>query len=320
VQIFIVEILNRPTAIDYLAKNGKAHCDISFNNILLRDDDDAEAEDNKLEVPNSALGKERPEIAQNIKALGARRGLLIDFDYGSSIGDGTSSKESELRTVRFSLQTCSLSCFTYSWIIQGTMPFMAVALLYGKTEHKPAYDLESLFNVLLVISTHLLVFGDRDKNHGLEWHRETRVSQWFQIESFRTLADLKAGQFMSIESLIFCDITRPFQILLPHFSALFRVLFPPLPEDLRTVSRWQSPATCQDFIQALDGALLDPVIVNDARIRHSSPESCFYAASNRKKRPAAAIDASERPMTRSRSSIQSSACSAQSSLGGSIRN
>lgn len=201
------------------------------------------------------------------------------------------------------------------------MPFMAIALLYGNTGHKTVYDLESLFNVLLVISTHLLVFGDPDKNHGLQWdNRATRVSEWFEVESFRTLADLKAGQFMSIKSLLFCDITPPFKILVPHLTALSRILFPLRLADIRTLERWQSTATCQEFIEVLDAALLDPAIVTDARHRQymvaPAPRS---DSNNRRKRSAPKVsDINERPMTRSRSSVQSSsACSGQS--GGSIR-
>jgi hypothetical protein len=190
------------------------------------------------------------------------------------------------------------------------MPFMAIALLYGCTGHNPAYDLKSLFNVLLAISTHLMVFGDHDKNHGLVLDRATRVAEWFKVNSFHTLADLKAGQFILIESLIFNDITKPFKILQPHLTTLFQILFPPHSPDIRTLERWQSPATCQEFIKALDGALLDQAIVGDARQRHSSTASAFHADPiNRKKRAATtSISTNEqRPMTCSRSSgVQSS--------------
>jgi Fungal protein kinase len=195
------------------------------------------------------------------------------------------------------------------------MPFMAIALLYGDTIHKPVYDLESLFNVLLVICTHLSVFGDPHKNHGLEWKQPTRVAQWFEIQSFRTLADLKAGQFTSIESLIFSDISQPFKVLLPYLSALFLVLFPPRTPEIRTLKRWHSTATCQEFIEVLDRALLDQAIVDGARYRHHSASTSRADPNNRKRYATAATDIDERPMTRSRSScssVQTSACSAQS--------
>jgi hypothetical protein len=192
------------------------------------------------------------------------------------------------------------------------MPFMAIALLYGNTDHKPVYDLESLFNVLLVICTHLLVFGDPHKNHGLDWTRHTRVAQWFQIQSFRTLANLKAGQFTSIDSMIFGDITKPFQPLVPYISALFEVLFPPHISSIRRVEHWQSTATCQEFMDVLDGALLDEAILDDARYRHTSAPTSYADPQKWKRAATTDTDTSGRPMTRSRSSALTSASSGRS--------
>jgi len=202
--------------------------------------------------------------------------------------------------------------------IQGTMPFMAIALLQGKTGHTVSYDLESLFNVLLAISILLRTFGDSDQNHGLVYAKESSLSAWFTYDQFGLLGFLKAGQFTSIQSSIFKDITEPFKNLIPHFSALLKLLFPFAPHGFHqegSDASWTSSATCEDFTKVLDEALLDPAIVADARFRHSSTDKFFDAKPPQpvkgKKRAAPTNIASNRPITRSRSSLSSPSLSNQ---------
>jgi hypothetical protein len=188
------------------------------------------------------------------------------------------------------------------------MPFMAIGLLQGQTSHIVSYDLESLFNVLLAISILLRTFGDSDQNHGLVHDETSKLHSWFTFEQFDLLGMLKFAHFMSIEETIFEEITEPFRNLIPCFDALHKVLFPSAPHR-KGSEAWTSSATCEDFTKILDRALVDQTIVADARLRHSSTENFFNAKPpqrpKRKKRAAPADISSNRPMTRSRSSLSS---------------
>lgn len=186
------------------------------------------------------------------------------------------------------------------------MPFMAIGLLRGHTHHIVSYDLESLFYVILAISILLRTFGDSDQNHGLVHNKASSLSSWFTLDQFEVLGFVKVGQRMSIQESVFKDITEPFRNLIPHLSALHKALFPDASEI--------SSATCEDFTKILDQALLDSAIVADARLRHSSTEKCFHAKPQPpkgKKRAASTNISSNRPVTRSRSSLSSTSFSNQ---------
>jgi hypothetical protein len=186
------------------------------------------------------------------------------------------------------------------------MPFMAIGLLVGATQHIVSYDLESLFYVLLAISILLRTFGDSDRNYGLVYNKASSLSSWFTLDQFEVLGFVKVGQRLSIQETVFKDITEPFRILIPHLSALHDALFP----DVSQISS----ASCEDFTKILDHALLDPAIVTDARLRHSSTEKCFHAKPQPlkgKKRASSTNIASNRPVTRSRSSLSSPSLSNQ---------
>jgi len=73
--------------------------------------------------------------------FGCRRGLLIDFDYSGDLGSFEARVDPP--NCMFFLLASSL-LFVLLIFIQGTMPFMAIALLQGKTGHTVSYDLESL--------------------------------------------------------------------------------------------------------------------------------------------------------------------------------
>ena len=72
--------LSTHAAIDYLGKQGKGHCDISFNNILLRDVVD---KDNDV---GSRVSDQQRKVMEYMTEFGCRRGLLIDFDYSGDLG------------------------------------------------------------------------------------------------------------------------------------------------------------------------------------------------------------------------------------------
>jgi thiamine kinase-like enzyme len=85
--------LSTHAAIDYLGKQQKAHCDISFNNILLRDVVD---KDNDVA---SGVSDQQRKIMEHMMEFRCRRGLLIDFDYSGDLGSFESG--SSRRTVCF---------------------------------------------------------------------------------------------------------------------------------------------------------------------------------------------------------------------------
>lgn len=116
--------LSTHAAIDYLVKRGKAHCDISFNNILLRD-----VVDNDNDV-GSGISNQQREIMEHMAEFRCRRGLLIDFDYSGDLGSVESA--SSRRTVCFFISQFPAVCFTYlypgdnalhgNWFVAGTHP------------------------------------------------------------------------------------------------------------------------------------------------------------------------------------------------------
>lgn len=88
-------------AIKYLETQKKAHRDISYTNILLRETDDSDAGRANREKVMQELGLS--EIEELRMQLKCREGLLIDFDYGAVLaglaaGEKTNSDEREKET------------------------------------------------------------------------------------------------------------------------------------------------------------------------------------------------------------------------------
>ena len=81
-------------AILHLETQKKVHRDISYTNILLRERDTSEAGVAARETVMQRLGLS--EIEKLRKSLDCREGLLIDFDYGTSLtGEPTASEETK---------------------------------------------------------------------------------------------------------------------------------------------------------------------------------------------------------------------------------
>ncbi|RDB15778.1 hypothetical protein Hypma_003707 [Hypsizygus marmoreus] len=226
-------------AIDYLASKGKVHRNISFDNILLRDTipGDELAEDDSVEAV---------VVAHYRNHLKCHRGLLVDYNHAGNINDPSQI---------------------------GTAPFTAIEVLYGNDrKHTVAHDLESLFNVLLIISVHLPTFGDSRHAHGLVFHPNDRspIADWFKPRPCPVLADIKGGQFYMFEDRVFPHVLEQFQLLKKPLKQLYDVLFG---YKLAGDGNWTSTVTCQQFIEILNKAILDPEIIADAKRRHNSTDN-----------------------------------------------
>jgi len=198
-------------------EKGVLHRDISIGNIMLYDD-----------------------------GCGERKGLLIDFDHARLDDEHCEANpmndddEEEMqvtghpqqaleRTVRsvFLLFECHLISIT----IQGTAPFISIAVLMRRKQHEGCHDLESIFYSLIYALT---IF----KGPGvmrLEADYKTLSSmppvlEWFNLQemdhSFNAMARRKMGHLCDFDVSIVGKMDSYFQSLAPFLQDLLDAFFP----------------------------------------------------------------------------------------------
>lgn len=157
---------------------------------------------------------------------------------------------------------------------QGTAPFIAIELLMYAAPHHVVHDLESLFFVLIFICSHLdgpcntirhpILYGVE----GRESH-PSPIRRWFAMNNLGDLGHLKSSMmFRHFEGGILSNISPYFTPLVPHLRRLWETLHPQrgavmVPFDER--HQYHSTAKVQDIIQVFKEALLDPVLIQQAR-------------------------------------------------------
>ncbi|KAJ6499653.1 hypothetical protein C8R47DRAFT_295054 [Mycena vitilis] len=148
------------------------HRDISIDNIVL------------VPMPPSTAGApdDSPsvDIAGSAKSL--RRGLLIDVDYALVLDEN-----GERGAVATGHRT-------------GTLPFMAVEVLYAKggkaIAHQPRHDLESLLYVLVWVCVLYAGPGDVERQN---WDLQaSSLSQWVSGSDYRTIGMLKDSAMRNV--------------------------------------------------------------------------------------------------------------------------
>ena len=148
-------------------------------------------------------------------------GVVIDYDYARKIGtlmDRTS--------VRFSLDYFILINTQFSFILQGTLPFMPLAALdkkkRGKFTHSPANDLESFLQTVLVIVC--FTTGPYAQPRPVNDHVPT--ARWFNETDREQLFKDKTIDLMSYESEIEAHITEYWQPFVPYLRRLVALTWP----------------------------------------------------------------------------------------------
>ena len=156
--------------------------------------------------------------------------------------------------------------------MQGTAPFISIELLIYALEHRVAHDLESLFYVLLFISTHLQGPSGHCANRPL--YGNTKACQhssvlrhWFSMNDLSTLGHLKFSHMIGhFESHVLHHISPYFYPLQSHLTAFWTALLPQRSTTpIGNRSAVMSTATCQDIIQVIKAALLDQALIHEAR-------------------------------------------------------
>ena len=137
-------------------------------------------------------------------------GVLTDFDLASwkEDLDGDYKPTSQQRT--------------------GTPPFMAQGLLDGSEAlHLYRHDLESLFYIMLIVATHYEIELPREgKGGGLRARRgfkELPYQDWFNQESYKTLARFKRDFFSTWQDLNLSPSFKDFGAWLEDFRMSFRL-------------------------------------------------------------------------------------------------
>ena len=136
-------------------------------------------------------------------------GVLTDFDLASlkEALDNDYEKTSQQRT--------------------GTPPFMAKGLL-DETEplHLYRHDLESLFYIMLILATHYEIQPPTKREHGglrsRRGFKELPYQEWFNTESYETLASLKRTFFASLRHLNLSPAFEDFRPWLGEIRLSFR--------------------------------------------------------------------------------------------------
>ena len=173
--------------------------------------------------------------------------------------------------------------------MQGTSPFISIELLIYAVEHRVAHDLESLFYVLLFISTHLQGPSGHYANPPL--YGNTKACQhssvlrhWFSMNDLSTLGYLKFSHMIGhFESHFLHHILPYFYPLQLHLTVFWTALLPQrLTAPIGDRSAAMSTATCQDIIQVIKVALLDQALIHEARKatslgKHSCPGELITA-------------------------------------------
>ncbi|KAG6825573.1 hypothetical protein H0H92_003223 [Tricholoma furcatifolium] len=251
----ISAFLDYAKAIRYLKMQNIMHRDISSANVMLaerpfslEDFDD----DKKYQI-----GQLPRDVINHLVAHKYRRGILIDYDYAAYINEDfeTESQEktpepsddhvndrrdaesqllsptsTEAPTEPFAAHKLPVatSCRT------GTPPFMAIPLLDEPQRHIVAFDLESLFYVLLFMVSYLSepgtiqASGFADTPAAAEDDLGDSVMVWFKSKgSYGDLAHKKRSQlFTKWPSLIESSVSPYFTFLKPYMVRLWRALYP----------------------------------------------------------------------------------------------
>ena len=92
----------------------------------------------------------------------------------------------------------------------GTPPFMAYGLLNGSDPlHLYRHDLESLFYIMLILTTHYEIEAPQDGEEGGIRTRDKRpYGKWFNRQSYQDLASFKQTFFQELDDL---DISPDFE-------------------------------------------------------------------------------------------------------------
>jgi hypothetical protein len=212
-------VLNRILLIAHRAmfeKKNVLHRDISFRNVMIRFERD---------VPP-----------------GKRSGLLIDFDYGVTIPRVPESSDSGVKAHRSVSHLLHSERRRLSYAPQGTLPFIAVSLLFGEElEHEARHDLESIFYV--IIWACITLSGPRGQHRNIDIH-STALNEWMNGDD-KLCATHKCGQ-------IGLQITfnRLLQEFHPYFEPL-KEMVRRLRENFITGLDWDNHASYESFLDIL---------------------------------------------------------------------
>ncbi|KAG6812332.1 hypothetical protein H0H92_003416 [Tricholoma furcatifolium] len=274
----ISAFLDYTKAIRYLKINNLMHRDISSANVMLSEEPFS-LEDFK-DDKRYQIGQLEPDVINHLVAHKYRRGILIDYDHAALI-DENLFKESKNKNPasddnvndRRGLEPTSTiahvtptessaktvpvatSCRT------GTPPFMAIPLLLEPQRHIVAFDLESLFYVLLFIISYLSEPGIiqssslADTPSAAQDLGEDSVLLWFKSKgSFLELAHRKRSQlFTAWRAFMQSSISPYFTFLKPYMLELWLALYPRTAE---LTAGTRLPEDCTDrFIQIFVDAL-----------------------------------------------------------------
>lgn len=134
-----------------------------------------------------------------------------------------------VRTVRsvFLLFECHL----ISIMIQGTAPFISIAVLMGRKQHQGRHDLESIFYTLIYALTVLKSPGVmRLKADYKTLSSRPPILEWFDLQemdhSFNAMARRKMGHLCDFDVSIVGKMDRYFQPLAPFLQDLLDTFFP----------------------------------------------------------------------------------------------
>ncbi|KAG6852175.1 hypothetical protein C0991_002390 [Blastosporella zonata] len=250
------EFLKYCQAIKFLALHNRFHRDISLGNLMVYKVKTSEA-DVKKEV-TAEEDKTSYLVECYCMSLG-KRGMLIDFDNASFInppGGASSVPNSTNQSIQGSIART------------GTPPFMAIPLLMSpNSAHRVAYDLESLFYVLIYLVTQITAFAQSNSE---SWTSEISksIKMWFERdESLLHLGLIKSAQFfLSMETLILKEVKPLFASLLPSIRKLWLALYPTIcitPCDYdgnASQDVINEPANCCDaFIAIFEAAILEEI-------------------------------------------------------------
>ncbi|KAG6827848.1 hypothetical protein H0H92_010264 [Tricholoma furcatifolium] len=285
--------LDLTRAIEFLKSQGIMHRDISFGNVLLRE------EEYRPEELSEGHGGEPIDclVAAARSKVHHRPVLLIDPEYAglivndeppprspptSGAGPSTAAEPNAMNTaspplaiplqLKVSISKVLRSMAAEAGIRTGTAPFMAVPLLLHAAPHQVSFDLESLFYVLLYVCTHydsLNPSAYRDPGLFNKAKRYAPIGLWFLGElSFVDLGCLKFTQLhFNMESLVLDFVNAYFKCLVPTMRKLWHALYPRVRSvngssgDGEKIRRLEKKAcmprdACDDFIFILSQAIL----------------------------------------------------------------
>ncbi|KAG6808441.1 hypothetical protein H0H92_004111 [Tricholoma furcatifolium] len=152
----------------------------------------------------------------------------------------------------------------------GTAPFMALPLLLHASPHRVAYDLESLFYVLVYVCTNYEKLDPpvvRERGLLSASSRYAPISAWFQALPFRDLGCLKFTQLhFNMEGFVLEYVSEYFHPLRDTLRKLWIALYPSItspnkgdmpPAVIRMMETKIEPAeACDNFITIFQDAIL----------------------------------------------------------------